>query len=237
LHRCALARGLAEMDPAAQQLLAAQQQAAALFDAVIAQGLIQPGKLESEVSADIHALARAHFGVRRHWHQRVVRAGSNTMLGYGEDSEDRRIEADDVVFLDFGPVFNSWEADYGRTYVLGTDPRKHQLVHDLAAAFKRGKALFEATPGLTAGELYDFVSGLARPGGWEFGSASAGHPIGHFPHEGPAGGSRQLTIEHGNDLPLRLPDRNGNVRHWILEIHLIDRARQYGGFLEELLTC
>jgi Xaa-Pro dipeptidase len=225
------------MDPAAQQLLAAQHKAAALFDAVIARGLIQPGKLESAVSADIHALARAQFGVRRHWHQRVVRAGSNTMLGYGEHSEDRRIEADDVVFLDFGPVFNAWEADYGRTYVLGTDPRKHQLVRDLGEAFRRGKELFQTAPALTAGELYDFVASLAHPGGWEFGSASAGHPIGHFPHEGPTGDLHQLTIEHGNDLPLRLPDRDGNVRHWILEIHFIDRTRQYGGFLEELLSC
>jgi Xaa-Pro aminopeptidase len=225
------------MDAAAPQLLAAQQRAADLFEAVIARGLIQPGKLESEVSADIHALARAEFDVRRHWHQRVVRAGSNTMLGYGDESEDRRINADDVVFLDFGPVFNSWEADFGRTYVLGNDPRKHQLVRDLAVAFKSGKELFQNTPQLTAGELYDFVASLAQPGGWEFGSSTAGHPIGHFPHEGPSGGSRTLTIEHGNDLLLRQPDGKGNVRHWILEIHLIDRARQFGGFLEELLTC
>jgi len=225
------------MDAAAQQLRAAQQRAADLFEAVIARGLIQPGKLESEVSADIHAMARSSFGVRRHWHQRVVRAGSNTLLGYGEASEDRCIAADDVVFLDFGPVFNSWEADFGRTYVLGADPRKHQLVRDLSAAFESGKRLYQNTPQLTAGELYDFVQGLAQPGGWEFGATSAGHPIGHFPHEGPAGGARALTIEHGNELLLRQPDSKGNVRHWILEIHLIDRARQFGGFLEELLTC
>ena len=175
--------------------------------------------------------------MRRHWHQRIVRAGSNTLLGYGDESADRRIAEDDVVFLDFGPVFDSWEADFGRTYVLGIDPRKHQLVRDLAAVFSSGKELFQHTPLLTAGELYDFVASLAQPRGWEFGATTAGHPIGHFPHEGPSGGSRALTIEHGNDLPLRQPDSKGNVRHWILEIHFIDRARQFGGFLEELLTC
>jgi len=229
--------GAANMDVAARQLLEAQQQAANLFAAVVARGLILPGKFESEVSADIHALARAEFGVRRHWHQRVVRAGPNTMLGYGDESEDRRIAADDVVFLDFGPVFNTWEADFGRTYVLGDDPRKHQLVRDLSAAFNSGKKLFENSPLLTAGELYDHVASLAKPGGWEFGSSTAGHPIGHFPHENPVRDSRALTIEHGNNMPLRQPDSKGNVRHWILEIHLVDRARQFGGFLEELLTC
>lgn len=225
------------MDAAAPQLRAAQQRAAALFEAVIARGILLPGRLESEVSADIHALARAEFGVRRHWHQRVVRAGPNTMLGYGEASADRRIGADDVVFLDFGPVFDTWEADFGRTYVLGNDPRKHQLVRDLATAFRSGKALFENTPQLTAGELYDHVASLAAPGGWEFGAATAGHPIGHFPHENPVRDSCALTIESGNPLRLRQPDADGQVRHWILEIHLIDRARQFGGFLEELLTC
>jgi Xaa-Pro dipeptidase len=37
-------------------------------------------------------------------------------------------------------------------------------------------------------------------------------------------------------LPLNAPDANGVRRHWILEIHFVDRARQIGGFFEELLT-
>jgi hypothetical protein len=35
---------------------------------------------------------------------------------------------------------------------------------------------------------------------------------------------------------LREPDRNGRPRHWILEIHFVDRQLEIGGFLEELLT-
>jgi hypothetical protein len=31
-------------------------------------------------------------------------------------------------------------------------------------------------------------------------------------------------------------DKNGHNRHWILEIHLVDRARQIGAFFEQLLT-
>ena len=30
-------------------------------------------------------------------------------------------------------------------------------------------------------------------------------------------------------------DRNGNVRHWILEIHFVDRKLKIGGFFEQLL--
>jgi Xaa-Pro dipeptidase len=223
------------MDSVSRSLLEAQNKAAALFDDVVSGALIQAGKLESELSEEIHRLARERYGVRRHWHKRIARAGSNTLLGYYEESQDRRIEADDVVFLDFGPVFESWEADFGRTYALGSDPDKHRLVSDIGVAFRRGKELYERTPDLTAGALYDFVAGLATTSGWEFGAATAGHLIGHFPHER-SPDSKRFQVRSGNSQRLREPDNGGNPRHWILEIHFVDRARGFGGFYEELLT-
>ena len=224
------------MDRIAKSLLEAQNTASALFEEVIAGGMIRAGKLESELSAEIHGLARSRFGLRRHWHKRIARCGPNTLLTYYDDPEDRRILEDDIVYLDFGPVFDAWEADFGRTYALGSDPMKHRLVADIGAAFQRGKDLYESTPNLTAGELYDFVSGLAKPAGWEFGAETAGHLIGQFPHERAPGDLKRFSIRHGNEIRLREPDANGRPRHWILEIHFIDRERQIGGFFEELLT-
>jgi Xaa-Pro dipeptidase len=224
------------MDAVSQALLEAQNKAEALFDAVVASGMIRAGRLEGELSQDIYDLAAERFGVRRHWHKRIVRAGSNTMLGYSVESPERRIEADDVVFLDLGPVFDSWEADFGRTYALGSDPAKHRLVSDIGVAFRKGKELYEKTPGLTCGELYDFVAGLATTSGWEFGAPTAGHLIGHFPHERLPSDPKRFSIRPGNGQLLREPDAQGNPRHWILEIHFVDRARQIGGFCEELLT-
>jgi Xaa-Pro dipeptidase len=223
------------MDAVSRSLLEAQNKAEALFADVVSGGLIQAGKLESELSDDIHRLAQERYGVKRHWHKRIARAGPNTLLGYYEESEDRRIEADDVVFLDFGPVFESWEADFGRTYALGSDPHKHRLVSDIGVAFRRGKELYERTPDLTAGALYDFVANLATTSGWEFGAPAAGHLIGHFPHER-SPDSKRFSVRSGNNLRLREPDDNGNPRHWILEIHFVDRSRGFGGFFEELLT-
>jgi hypothetical protein len=48
--------------------------------------------------------------------------------------------------------------------------------------------------------------------------------------------AKRFSIRHGNDLRLREPDENGLARHWILEIHFIDRTNAIGGFFEELLT-
>lgn len=122
-----------------QQLSEAQGNAEELFAEIIHSGLIRAGVFESELSAEIHALARRRFGVRRHWHKRVVRCGRNTLLTYHDDPPDRRTGEDDVVYLDFGPLFEEWEADFGRTYVLGTDPRKHKLVADVETAFSKAK--------------------------------------------------------------------------------------------------
>jgi Xaa-Pro dipeptidase len=225
------------MDAVSQALLESQNKAQALFAAVLEDGLIQPGKLESELSAEIHKLAAEAFGVRRHWHKRIARCGPNTLLGYHDECDDRRIAAEDVVYLDFGPVFDSWEADFGRTYALGSDPHRHRLVRDIGVAFRRGKMHYENNPDLSAGELYDFVAELASACGWEFGAPTAGHLIGHFPHErAPASEPKRFSIRSGNEQLLNEPDENGKPRHWILEIHFVDRARQIGGFFEELLT-
>jgi len=36
------------------------------------------------------------------------------MLTYYDEPQDRRIARDDVVYLDFGPVFDAWEAAFAR---------------------------------------------------------------------------------------------------------------------------
>ncbi len=224
------------MDAVSGELLAAQLKAEALFAEVVDLGLVSAGKLESELTAEIHALAQSRFGVRRHWHKRIARSGPNTLLTYHDPHSDRRITDDDIVYLDFGPVFEAWEADFGRTYVVGSDPDKHRLVGDLADAFARGKAFYRQSANLTAGELYDYTAALAADYGWEFGALTAGHLIGHFPHETRPQDPDALRIRHGNPKSLREPDASGRARHWILEIHFVDRRRAIGGFFEELLT-
>lgn len=45
-----------------------------------------------------------------------------------------------------------------------------------------------------------------------------------------------LYVHPGSTLPMRSLDEKGQKRHWILEIHFVDRERQIGGFFGELLT-
>ena len=106
----------------AARLLDAQAKAAELFAAIETRGIITAGVSEVQASDAIRDLAAAMFGVDRHWHKRIVRAGPNTLQPYRENPPDRVMAGDDIVFCDFGPIFEQWEADFGRTFVLGHDP-------------------------------------------------------------------------------------------------------------------
>jgi Xaa-Pro aminopeptidase len=219
----------------ATQLLDAQAKAEALFHEVEARGLIAPGVNEVDVSDRIRDLAHELYGVSRFWHKRIVRAGENTLLPYKHNPPDRPIAADDIVFLDFGPLFEEWEADFGRTFVLGADPGKLRLRDDLATIFAAGRRYFEADPEITGEQLYAEVTRLAEAAGWEFGNRHAGHLVGEFPHERINGDEIGYYITPGSTEPMRRLDRAGRLCHWILEVHLVDRARGFGGFYEELL--
>jgi len=218
------------------ELREAQRKAEALFREVEARGLIRPGVAESAVNDDIYVLAKEMYGITTYWHKRIVRAGPNTLLPYAENPPDLVIGTDDVVFLDLGPVFEEWEADFGRTFVVGSDPVKHKLRQDVGEAFAAGKEFFRDKESITACELYRHAQSLAKEYGWEFGGPIAGHLIGHFPHEKIAGDKVTLYVHPENHLTMRSLDENGRPRHWILEIHFVDRERRIGGFYEELLT-
>jgi hypothetical protein len=219
----------------AERLVAAQGMAEQLFTEVMARQIIRPGRGERQTSDAIRDLAADEFGTQRWWHKRIVRAGPNTLTIYRENPPDRLIAEDDIVFLDLGPVFADWEADFGRTFVIGDDPAKHALCAALDEVWVSAQRHFAEHADITGSQLYDHTCALARDAGWEFGGIIAGHLVGQFPYERAGLEDVETRIAPGCDLPLRRTDARGIGCHWILEVHLIDRARGFGGFVEELL--
>jgi Xaa-Pro dipeptidase len=223
-------------DVRAAALLEAQIKAQRLFAEVEEHSLIRPGRSETEINESIYTLAERMYGITRYWHKRIVRAGRNTLQPYDENPPDLKVSEDDIVFLDLGPVFEDWEADFGRTYVVGSDPLKLQLCRDIEEAFKSGKKHFQQKPDITASELYRHAQELAKQSGWEYGGPIAGHLIGVFPHERIPDDKITLYVHPKNPNRMKTLDASGQSRHWIFEIHFVDRARGIGGFYEELLT-
>ncbi len=218
------------------ELRAAQLKAEQLFREIEKRDLIRSGISETRLNADIYELAKEMYGITTYWHKRIVRAGRNTLAPYDENPPDLTICEDDILFLDLGPVFEDWEADFGRTFVLGSDPLKLKLRDDVGRAFAEGKQYFQQTPAITASQFFAYVVSLAQKFGWEFGGRIAGHLIGHFPHEKIAGDKVTLYVHPDSHLPMRSLNEKGQERHWILEIHFVDRKHEIGGFFEELLT-
>ena len=224
------------MDEIKLKLIEAEKKAGELFRAAEDRGLITAGKTEHQLNGELFALAKELFGIEKYWHKRIIRAGKNTLQPYDENPPDLVIQPDDILFLDFGPIFEDWEADLGRTYVIGNDAAKIKLKNDIEQAWYEAKEWFAKQTQLTCAEFYQYITGLAHSYGWEYGSHIAGHLIGHFPHERLEPQNYGLYVHPENHNDMFLPDASGNKRNWILEIHFVDREKQIGGFFEQLLT-
>lgn len=219
----------------AAYLQGAQDKALSLFEE-IERSLIRPGISEKELSKEVFELAAERFGVEKHWHKRVIRSGPNTLLPYAENTPDRVIQADDILFVDLGPVFEAWEADFGRTYVLGDDPAKIRLRDSLEPTWRKVREQFLENPEMSGEDLYRLACAAGKEAGYEFGGAIAGHLVGNFPHERIPNDRISLYVTPGNRETMGKLNAAGQKRHWILEIHLVDRGLQIGGFFEQLLT-
>jgi Xaa-Pro aminopeptidase len=224
------------MTPLATALWSAQSRVVALFRAIEDRAIVRPGATEESINLAIFELARRDFGVEKHWHRRVIRSGPNTRLPFRALPPDRVVGEDDIVSIDLGPVFGEHEADFGRTFVLGGDREKHRLKDDLETIFRASQAAYVARPGMTGAELYADVVARSAARGWGFGGAHAGHLVGAFPIGAAARDAARNRIRPDNVWPMDAPGDDGQPRHWILEVHLLDPTGAFGGFFEELLT-
>ncbi|AGC75173.1 metallopeptidase family M24 [Nonlabens dokdonensis] len=216
------------------ELQKAEEKAAQLFREIENRELISAGKSEKQINTEIFLLADELLGIKKYWHKRIVRAGENTLFPYDENPKDLILKEDDILFIDFGPILEDWEADYGRTYVIGNDPHKEQLASDTEKLWHIANNYYKKDPSITGASLYQYCVELAQEYNWEFGGPIAGHLIGHFPHEKLDGEEKTNYIHPENHVPMNTKDSSGNTRHWILEIHLVDKKKKIGAFFEQL---
>ncbi|MEJ7587837.1 MAG: M24 family metallopeptidase [Ferruginibacter sp.] len=226
------------MNEAKQKLFLSEQKAKELFRTIEDRGLIIPGKTEKQLCDEIVQIAKEDFEVENHWGKKIVRTGINTLQPYVSNPPDLIIQDGDILFFDFHPIFENWEADLGRTYVLGDDPLKNKIKKDVEAAWYKGNAWYFKQTKLTGAEFFNYATGLAKYYGYEFGNAIAGHIIGKFPHEQPNDlNDLCLDVHPANQNDIFQLDKEGNKRHWILELHFVDRKNNIGAFFEQLLTA
>lgn len=226
------------MNETMQHLFLAEQKAKELFKMIEDRGLIISEKTEKQLCDEIVQVAKEEFGTEIHWGKKIVRTGINTLQPYVSNPPDLVIREGDILFFDFHPVFEGWEADLGRTFVLGNDPLKNKIKEDIEVAWHEGNEWYFKQTKLTGAEFFNYAVGLAKQYGYEFGNAIAGHILGKFPHEQPDDPNDLcLDVHPDNHNDILQSDKNGNKRHWILELHFVDRKNKIGAFFEQLLTA
>ena len=218
------------------KLINAEKITIQLFEAVEKNNLIIAGKSEAQLSSEVCNVALEKFGIKGHWHKKIVRAGKNTLCIYPDDPPTEIIQEDDIVILDFGPIVNGYEADLGRTYVIGNNAEKLKIKAAVEKAWYETQSWYKKQTSLRSSDLFQYVVEKAAEYGYTFGGAIAGHIVGEFPHEQPLDPqSLELDVHPQNHNDMFLPDANGNKRHWILELLFIDKENQVGGYFEQLL--
>jgi Metallopeptidase family M24 len=203
-----------------EQMLSMRDKTRTMIHAVAAR--VTPGMLEEDAVAMAKDML-ATQGMLRGWHDVYVRFGTNTTKTFGADSDPGIVlGADDVFFLDIGPVFEKWEGDGGDTFLTGSDPEMAKAAEDARTLFHITRKKWE-DEGWTGIKLYDFAEAEAKKMGWELNLDLSGHRISDFPH---------AAIYEG---PMNTLDFCPSPLIWVLEIHIRHPTRKFGAFFEDML--
>jgi Xaa-Pro aminopeptidase len=159
--------------------------AAAIADGVMAQMTagLAPGMTELEVAGAIEASLRRH-GSQGSAFEAIVVSGVRGALPHGRPSR-KRLEAGELVTLDFGAVVEGYHSDLTRTLSLGIPtPEQQQWLETISAALEAALALVE--PGRPVCEVDAAARTVIDAAG--FGAYfvhNLGHGIGLDVHEAP----------------------------------------------------
>lgn len=185
--------------------------------------LVQPGMTEADAIEAGEGVLRK-MEAERSWHPVIVRFGEGTLKTFRQRSDpSKRLQRDDIFFIDIGPVWGGHEADAGDTFVVGDDAA-------MLACAEAARAIWQAvadhwrSTGSSGQDLYRLAAECAEARGWRLNLDIRGHRVSDYPH----------AVHRGGDL--------GDLeRHpvdglWILEIQIAHPARPFGAFFEDLLT-
>lgn len=185
---------------------------------------IGPGMAE-EAAFELTRQVLRDNGLLRGWHAIHVRFGSNTLKNFGEPSDPGVVlGADDIFFIDIGPVWRDWEADAGDTWVVGGDAEMLRIGRDVRDVFTEVQRHWREHR-LTGEALYRQAVAEAEDRGWRLNLDMSGHRLADFPHAAlHKGALAEATFTPSPDL-------------WMLEIQIRHPTRPFSAFYEDLLLA
>ncbi|MDB5036742.1 MAG: hypothetical protein JWQ35_270 [Bacteriovoracaceae bacterium] len=169
------------------------------------------------------------LGVDRHWHKPFIRFGPGTTLTFHEPLQsDYRLQKNDPVFVDIGPVWKDndseilYEGDVGDSFVFGNNLKAEKCAQTARDLFSEVAALWKQKS-LSGDEIYHFLKGRAVELGYQLIENVDGHRISDFPHQKYS--RERLAKLKFDPAPLL----------WVLEVHIRKPNESMGAFYEDIL--
>lgn len=185
--------------------------------------LIVPGMTEKDAIRKANAFL-AKQGVKKFWHRTYIRFGKSTVLGFDDAYHENVIlQEDDIFYIDIGPVWDDIEADCGKTFVIGSDPKKLKIASDVEKLFYdvRDYWRVKQESGL---QLLKYAETITEKMGYVLHpSYVKGHRLSEFSH---------VSYTKAQTLDLNFTPSSGR---WVLEFQICDRELNYGAFFEDIL--
>jgi Xaa-Pro aminopeptidase len=169
---------------------------------------IKEGITELEIANELEAKMRS-LGASGSAFDMIVASGERSALPHGGPTE-RKLQAGDLLTLDFGAIYNGYLSDMTRTITIGEPNEQLKEIYKIVShALENGLQHIKA--GMTGDEVDALTRDIITEAGYgPYFGHSTGHGVGMYIHEGIAlaKGSKDivkpgmiLTIEPGIYLP------------------------------------
>jgi Xaa-Pro dipeptidase len=195
--------------------IAYMRQAAGIAERALAATLpaIRPGLTEREVSAELVAqLARAGSDAELPFVP-IIASGPNSALPHAAVT-GRRLQAGDLLVVDWGATCQGYRSDLTRTFAVGDVEPEFRTVHGVVEA-ANAAAKAAVRPGATCASIDAAARRVITDAGYgEQFTHRVGHGIGLEGHEPPSvHGANQMRLEAGMTFTIEpgiyLPGRGG----------------------------
>lgn len=144
---------------------------------------IKPGVLEIEVAAQLEYEMKKRGSTGTPF-ETIVASGSRGASPHGRAS-GKKIEAGELVIIDFGCIVNGYVGDICRTLAVGKISGEARKIYEIVKEAQQ-HAVSLVKPGVTAGKIDDAARQIIHSHGYgEYFNHRTGHGLGINPHEEP----------------------------------------------------
>lgn len=165
--------------------IALMEKAQAITDATFTHILdfIRPGVTEKEIALELEFHMR-RLGASGNSFDPIVAAGPRGALPHAEPS-DHKIEAGELLTMDFGCIYESYCSDMTRTVAIGEPDAEMRKIYDLVLATQK-ECIDAVRPGVIGKDIHQIaVNRFERNGLGEYFGHGLGHSLGMEIHEEP----------------------------------------------------